>query len=104
MPTNPVRRASARSPWTSGAFYLIVLIVATAAAAFAARVSPLWTAPFVLIAGLLGLTVVGALQLRQDDRLSQRHFLALMAMAFRRLPLLSNRRSTAASEAKRELD
>jgi hypothetical protein len=38
--------------------------------------------------GLLFLTVIGALQLTQDERLSQKSFLALMKMVLEQLPII----------------
>ena len=49
---------------------------------------PWYVLPIVIIGGLLAIAVVGALQLRQDERLSQRNFLKLMIETFKRLPLL----------------
>jgi hypothetical protein len=87
VPKRPA--APPRSPWSSGSFYLVVLLVAVLLVCAAARMVPLWIVPVLLIAALLALTIVGAFQLRQDDRLSEKGFLTLMALAFRQLPLLA---------------
>src|SRR5438874_2249118 len=80
MSTGKRRVAQDRSPWASGTFYLLVLVVAVVLACAAARLVALWLVPVLLIAALLALTVVGALQLKQDDRISEKGFLALMAL------------------------
>jgi hypothetical protein len=49
-----------------------------------------YTLPIVLIAGILIVGVVGALQLRNDKLLSEQNFLALMVETYKRLPLLRN--------------
>ena len=52
------------------------------------RVLAVWVLPVVAVAALLLITVVGALQMRQDNRLSERGLLELMADVLKRLPML----------------
>jgi hypothetical protein len=47
-----------------------------------------WWLPVVILGGLLLITVVGALQLKNGERLQERSFLKLMNMAFQQIPLL----------------
>ena len=77
-----------QGPWFSGLFYLVSLILLMALLAAIGKLLPWWALPVVVIGGLLSVTVVGALQLKQDQRLSEQGFLKLMALAFRQLPLL----------------
>ncbi len=56
------------------------------------------TVPVVLIGVLLAVGIIGALQLRQDDRLTEQSFLKLMLETYKRLPLL--RGNGSASEGK----
>jgi len=42
----------------------------------------------VIIGSLLAIGVLGAMQLRNDDRLSEASFLKLMIESYKRLPLL----------------
>lgn len=77
-----------RSPWFSGLFYLAVLVVVVTLLLVAGRVLALWALPIVVVAAALLVSSIGALQMRQDDRLSERSFLQLMGDVFRRLPLL----------------
>jgi Flp pilus assembly protein TadB len=72
----------------SGSFYLLALVAILALLLVAGAVLPVWALPVVVIGGLLGVAVIGALQLRQDERLSQKNFMELMVMTLARLPLL----------------
>ena len=46
----------------------------------------------VIIGALLAIGVLGAMQLRNDDRLSEESFLKLMIESYKRLPLLRGER------------
>jgi hypothetical protein len=80
--------ARLRSPWFSGLFYLTVVAVVVALLLVIGRMLALWALPVVVVAAAALVSIVGALQLRQDNRLSERNFLTLMGDVFRRLPLL----------------
>lgn len=80
-----------QSPWISGSFYLIGFLIVIAAFSVVGHLLPLYVLPTVLIGGILALSVIGAFQLRQDDRLSQRNFLELMGLTFKYLPWLRRR-------------
>ena len=82
------RRSRLSSPWATGSFYLVVVVVVIGILLVAGSVAPWWTLPIIILGGVLILTVVGALQMRQDDRLSEEGFLQLMRDALLRLPLL----------------
>jgi hypothetical protein len=66
------------------------------------RVLAAWALPLVIVGAVLLVSVVGALQMRQDDRLSERGFLRLMADVVRRLPLLLAQRRARAQEGGNE--
>ena len=80
--------ASHKNPWSTGSFYLFAVLVLVIAGLAAGRLLPVIVLPFVLIFGLLAVVFVGALQLRHDDRLSERGFSALMLQSLKSLPLL----------------
>lgn len=80
-----------RSPWFSGLFYLTLTVVVVALVLASGRVLALWALPVVVAASALLISIVGALQMRQDDRLSERGFVRLMGDVLRRLPLLIGR-------------
>jgi len=52
----------------------------------AGRVLSVWALPVMIAGSVLLVAVVGALQMRQDERLSERGFLRLMGDVLRRLP------------------
>jgi len=87
---------SKNNPWTAGSFYLLafVVIVATVAAIvvvlskYGISWATLAALPVVVITGLLGVGIVGGLQLRNDERLADRRFVELMIESYKRLPLL----------------
>jgi hypothetical protein len=83
------RHAARRvGPWVSGTFYLLALLLVLAILAIVANVVSFWVFPAVIVGGLLGLSVIGALQLRQDEQLSERGFIDLMGLTLRQLPLI----------------
>ena len=74
-----------RGPWSSGSFYLFALVVITALISVVNDRVPLVILPFVIIGGLLGVVIIGALQLRHDEKLSEAGFLTLMKEALKRM-------------------
>jgi Flp pilus assembly protein TadB len=85
------RRAAAglRNPWISGSFYLLALVVVIVALLVVSEVATPWVLPVVVIGAVLAVTIVGGLQLRQDDRLGEKSFLELMRLTLARLPLIA---------------
>jgi internalin A len=82
--------AAGSNPWISGSFYLFALVVILAVLMVAGNVLSPWWLPVTILGGLLLVTVVGALQLRNDDKLTDRRFIQLMRLAFHQIPLLGN--------------
>lgn len=80
-------------PWLSGSFYLVAVLAITAATISTSRLAPAWAVPVVIVGSLLGVGTVGALQLRHDDRLSERRFVDLIKLTFLNLPALLRRSS-----------
>jgi len=79
--------------------YVLAFIVLLGAIVAAAVVISKWvsiaagvTTGVVIIGALLAIGVVGAFQLRNDDRLSEESFLKLMIESYKRLPLLRGER------------
>lgn len=77
-----------RSAWANGSFYLFVFAVVIAGLGILAKSIPIYALPLILIAGILFVPIIGALQLRQDDRLSEKRFSELMKMTIEQLPLI----------------
>jgi hypothetical protein len=80
-----------RSPWVSGSFYLVAILAILSVLLAAGAILPWWVVPLVVVGGVVGVALVGALQLRQDARLSQESFLRLMSVALSHLPPLTKR-------------
>lgn len=89
-----------RNPWISGSFYLAtILVIGTLFLVVSKMVHPL-AFPVILVSTLLGVSLVGAFQLKQDKSLSQRNFLYLMALTFRQLPFIRKQSSDTELEQK----
>jgi amino acid transporter len=76
------------NPWISGLFYLFATVIIMAGLATIAKVLSVWILPLLILGGLLLLTVIGAFQLRNDNQIEEKNFLALMKLAFKQIPLL----------------
>ena len=94
--TQPPSTPQRNNPWISGSFYLVTYVVAVATILIAIIVlnkyGISWTTgaviPIVLIGGLLCIGVIGANQLKNDERLSDESYVRLMIESYKRLPLL----------------
>jgi len=73
------------NPWISGSFYLVAAVVMMAVLAVISKNVSWYILPVVIIGGILIVTVIGALQLRQDEKLSGANFLTLMSETFKQL-------------------
>ena len=82
---NPIKK---NNPWISGLFYLFATVIIMAGLATIAKVLSVWILPLLILGGLLLLTVIGAFQLRNDNQIEEKNFLALMKLAFKQIPLL----------------
>jgi hypothetical protein len=83
-----------RNPWLSGSFYLAAFAIVATLFLVVARTVTFSVLPIVAIVALLGVSLIGAFQLRQDESLSEKNFLALMALTFKQIPLLGSRKTT----------
>jgi hypothetical protein len=78
------------NPWISGSFYVFVSIVAIAGLAVLSN-NVSWVAlPIIIIGGILLIGIIGALQLKNDDKLKDDSFVKLIIETYKRLPLLKN--------------
>ncbi len=66
------------SPWESGGFYLVVIIVIAVLFAIIAYTTSFFVASGAVFIAIIGLSAIGAFQLRNDDRLKEESFLKLM--------------------------
>ena len=77
-----------RSAWANGSFYVFVFAFVSVVLAIVARTVPLYTLTVVLIASGIFVLIIGALQLRQDDRISEKSLIKLVKMAVAQWPLI----------------
>lgn len=98
--TMPKMTNTPRSPWISGTFYLFVFAVVITGLGILSNTVSFYVLPLLLVAGIILIAIIGALQFRQDERLSERSFLELMRMSIGQLPLIkrfSNEQKSALS-------
>ena len=86
------------SPWKDGSFYLITFVVIIAAIGVVASVVPWYAFPVVLIASIIIGSIIGTLQFRQNNKLSEKNFVELMSLYFKSLFLLKGRNGKSESE------
>ncbi len=73
------------NPWLSGSFYLFAfVIISTVMLSFAKFISP-FMVPVVIIGTILSITIVGALQLRNDERLKDESFTKIVELLLKHL-------------------
>ena len=87
------RSMRSQSPWNSGFFYLFALSLIAIVFAVISYFIAWYVLPVVIIGALLAIGMVGALQLRQDNRFSEKNFLKLIVEAYKQFPLLRKHRS-----------
>lgn len=88
-PVRPVTPTDKQSkPWISGSFYLVAIVIIMAVIAAIIKYVSWYAVPVVIIGVMLFIAVIGAFQLRQEDKLSQENFLELMRDIFKQLPLI----------------
>jgi hypothetical protein len=76
------------TPWASGSFYLVALLAIGVLFLVAGNVLSIIALPIVILGSILGFVIMGALQLRQSKALSEKNFLALIALSFKQLPII----------------
>jgi hypothetical protein len=81
-----MKKSKPPNPWISGSFYLVVFLIVVAALAVVGHIISIIALPVVIAGGILALSVIGAFQMRQDEKLSQENFLKLMALSLKYLP------------------
>jgi hypothetical protein len=84
------------SPWFTGSFYLAVVIVLFGILSMVAGQFDVARFAMIVVGTYVGLTLIGAFQLKNDDKLSENGFLELVSLAMTRvlLPIFKPRRST----------
>jgi Flp pilus assembly protein TadB len=80
--------APRQSPWVSGAFYLFAFVVVMAVLAALANFVELYVLPVVIVSGVLLVLLVGVLQLKHDNHLSDASFTQSLKLIVEQLPLI----------------
>jgi hypothetical protein len=89
MPTANPDKVAVTSAWANGLFYVFLFTVVFILLGYFAQALPFYTMVLVIFGGILLIPLVGALQLRQDERVSERSFMELIGLVIGQLPLLS---------------
>jgi GTPase SAR1 family protein len=76
------------SSWANGSFFLFTFLTVVTAFIVVAKTVDWYALPIIVFAAIVIPVVVGALQLMQDKRLSEKGFITLMGMTFKQLPLI----------------
>jgi small GTP-binding protein len=79
-----------KSAWANGSFYLFLFVVVILSIGYLAGSLPIQNLIAVIIAGIIFIPLIGALQLRQDNRLSEKNFMELVKLVIAQLPLIGN--------------
>lgn len=88
QPPNPSPKI--KSAWANGSFYLFLFVVVILSIGYLAGNLPIQNLIAVIIAGIIFIPLIGALQLRQDGRLSEKNFMELIKLVIAQLPLIGN--------------
>ena len=87
-----IGRASPQSrknnPWISGSFYLFSTLTILAGLSLMAELVSWYILPVIIISGILIISITGILQLRNDDKLTDKSFIFLLIETYKRLPLI----------------
>lgn len=84
------RMTQKNNPWISGSFYLFMAVTVISGLGVLANVVDWIFFPIILIGGILLFGIIGAFQLKNDDKLKDESFVNLITETYKRLPLLRN--------------
>jgi hypothetical protein len=95
LPSTPENQSGTQvethnNPWVSGSFYVFAIVVIMTLLAVISSSLPWYSVGIVFVGGLLAVSIIGALQLRNDKKLSEANFIKLMIEAIKQLPSLLN--------------
>lgn len=79
-------------PWAyrNGSFYLLLFSIVFNTIGIFAGLLPIYSLIITIIGSVILILLIGVLQLRQDDRLSEKSFVELVKMVLKQIPLLGN--------------
>ena len=79
---------SVPSAWANGLFYLFIFVTVAGVIGLLAGKLDSVQLGLVIVAGLLAVPLIGALQLRMDKRLSEKNFYELIKLTISQLPII----------------
>lgn len=74
--------------WMSGSFYVFSTILIITVLAVISSILPWYSVGIIFVSGLLAITIIGALQLRNDKNLSEENFIQLIKETLKHLPVV----------------
>lgn len=77
------------SPWISGLFYITLFFSILCMLAILANILPFYSLVVTLVVGFMFVLLIGILQLRQDNMLSDKNFFESLKLVVAQLPLIS---------------
>ena len=89
-PISPKPPTKIKSAWANGSFYLFLFVVVVGAIGYLAGNLSIQNLIAVIIAGIVFIPLIGALQLLQDERLTEQNFMELIKLVLAQLPLIGN--------------
>ena len=76
--------------WRNGSFYLFVFVIVFTLVGLFSGVLPIYSLLIAIIAGAIFIVLIGVMQLREDERLSEKSFVKLVKIVIEQLPLIGN--------------
>lgn len=77
------------NPWTSGLFYVLSVVIIIICLSVISNSVNWKVLPIIIVGGVLLIGIIGALQLKNDDKLSDSSFIKLMTETYKNLPLIN---------------
>lgn len=77
------------NPWRSGCFFLFVVVIIIGVLGFLSIVVHWINLPIIIIGSILFVGLIGAFQLKNDDKITDKSFISLIKEIYKRLPLLN---------------
>jgi hypothetical protein len=94
-------KTAQHNPWISGSFYLLAFVIVVAALCLAIFFLPWYAIPLLLVGGIVALIVIGAFQLRMDEKIPGASFMELMRLSFKSFPLIFRSTNTKPDSGKK---
>ena len=78
------------NPWISGSFYLFLAVIIIVALAVLSQSVHWMLFPIIIIGGVLLIGLIGILQLKNDDKITDKSFVSLIKDTYKRLPFIGD--------------